>query len=141
MNDTIYTLLLKTAPGLTLFGTLRFRITSTQPLAATGADWPALLAQAEQQADIELTILPVEGSVSVPPLTGWRPTLLTGGAIFLPGGSALTLVFSDGAQVRQMFLQISEIDPERVAGALYWRPGNPEELLFSLLGTRQRLPA
>ncbi|MET0319977.1 MAG: hypothetical protein ABW069_04545 [Duganella sp.] len=51
----------------------------------------------------------------------------------LPGASVLTFIFSGSNDVRHVFSQTSEIDLERVAAALYWRPGNPGGLLFALL--------
>ncbi|MET0319978.1 MAG: hypothetical protein ABW069_04550 [Duganella sp.] len=135
MDEVIYQLLLKTGQGLTLPGTLRFRLSSTEPLKRDAADWPALLAQTQQQATLDLVAYALEGSISIPFLTGLRPVPLTGTALFLFIGPLVTAFLGDTDPTRSVFLQVNELDAEHLSGGLVWRSGEPGELILSLLAT------
>jgi hypothetical protein len=147
MDEIIYSLLLKTAPGLALLGTLRYRFDSTNPANATpptepaGADFDSLLTQAQQQTPIELTAFQVDGSVTIPLITGLRPVPITGLALVTFLGPPITTITSSTDPTRNLFLQFNQLDERHIAGGLVWRPGEPGELIFSVLGTRLQLPA
>ena len=147
MDEVIYNLLLKTAQGLTLLGTLRYRLTSTQPAHGgasalpTGADLPALLSHVQQQSTTELFVYQVEGSVTVPLVTGLTPVPIAGIALFALIGPPVTTITSSAEPARNLFFQFNQLDNEHIAGGLVWRPGEPGELIFSALGTQLPLPA
>ncbi|MET0266355.1 MAG: hypothetical protein ABW202_12120 [Duganella sp.] len=135
MDEVVYNLLLKSASGLALLGTLRYRLTSTQPVEQATGDIQTLLAQAQQQATIDLSVFQVEGSVAIPLLTGLRTVPIAGIALvsFI---APLTTLVSSADPARNLFFQFHDLDSDHVAGGLVWRPGEPGELVFSALGTR-----
>jgi len=147
MDEIIYSLLLKTAPGLALLGTLRYRFDSTNPANTNtptepaDADFSSLLTQAQQQTPIELTAFQVDGSVSIPLITGLQPVPITGLALVTFLGPPITTITSSTDPTRNLFLQFNQLDERHIAGGLVWRPGEPGELIFSVLGTRLQLPA
>jgi hypothetical protein len=147
MDEIIYSLLLKTAPGLALLGTLRYRFDSTNPANTNTptepaeADFSSLLTQAQQQTPIELTAFQVDGSVSIPLITGLQPVPITGLALVTFLGPPITTITSSTDPTRNLFLQFNQLDERHIAGGLVWRPGEPGELIFSVLGTRLQLPA
>jgi hypothetical protein len=150
MDEIIYSLLLKTAPGLALLGTLRYRFDSTNPANASTptepaeADFGSLLTQAQQQLQqqtpIDLTAFQVDGSVTIPLITGLRPVPITGIALVTFLGPPITTITSSTDPTRNLFLQFNQLDENHIAGGLVWRPGEPGELIFSVLGTRLQLP-
>ncbi|KQQ32445.1 hypothetical protein ASF61_15560 [Duganella sp. Leaf126] len=159
MNELIYSLLLKTAQGLTLFGSLRFTIDTTQPAtpgpaidaaAAGRGDAGALLAQLQQQQqqqqqqqpiEIELFAYRIDGAVTIPFVTGAGPVPLTGLALFTFLGPPATFFTSSTDPARNLFLQFNGISNDNITGGLVWRAGEPGELIFSVLGTQLQLPA
>lgn len=147
MEEIIYSLLLKTAPGLALLGTLRYRFDNTNPANTNTptepaeADFSALLTQAQQQTPIELTAFQVDGSVTIPLITGLRPVPITGLALVTFLGPPITTITSSTDPTRNLFLQFNQLDERHIAGGLVWRPGEPGELIFSVMGTRLQLPA
>ena len=147
MEEIIYSLLLKTAPGLALLGTLRYRFDSTNPANTNtptepaDADFSSLLTQAQQQTPIELTAFQVDGSVTIPLITGLQPVPITGLALVTFLGPPITTITSSTDPTRNLFLQFNQLDERHIAGGLVWRPGEPGELIFSVLGTRLQLPA
>lgn len=147
MDEIIYSLLLKTAPGLALLGTLRYRFDSTNPANAETPTQPAetdlgsVLTQAQQQVPIELTAFQVDGSVTIPLITGLQPVPVTGIALVSFLGPPITTITSSTDPARSLFLQFNQLDERHIAGGLVWRPGEPGELIFSVLGTRLQLPA
>ena len=149
MDEIIYSLLLKTAPGLALLGTLRYRYSSTNPVQAAGADLAAVpvhadigavLTQVQQQTRLDLTAYQVDGSVSMPLLTGLRPVPQTGLALVAFLGPPITTVTSSTEPARTLYMQFNQLDELHIAGGLVWRPGEPGELIFSMLGTRLQPP-
>jgi hypothetical protein len=149
MDEIIYSLLLKTAPGLALLGTLRYRYSSSNPVHAAGEDLApppaqaaigAVLTQAQQQTTIELTAYQVDGSVSIPLLSGLRPVPQTGLALVAFLGPPITTVTSSTEPARTVYMQFNQLDELHIAGGLVWRPGEPGELIFSMLGTRLQPP-
>ena len=135
MDEFIYRLLLKGTQGLTLLGTLRYRLTDLD--AATGArDIEALMGQALQHPTIELFVLGAEGSISVPLLTGATPVPISGIAFGSPAG-LLTVLFSSTDDTRSLGLQVNPIDATHIGGGLTWRQGQPDALVFSVLGTQR----
>lgn len=136
-----YTLLLRTAQGLTLLGTLRFQVVATEPLDRSPAGTEQLLAQAQQQSTTELFVYPMEGSINIPLLTGLAPVPLEGTAWFPLIGPFVTAFLSSTDQRFNVGMQLYELDPEHICGGLVWRSGESGELTFSLLGTLVRVPA
>lgn len=138
MNDFIYNLILTGEQGLTLFGTLRFRLTN--PLAEVpDGGVPALLAENEQLGVITAVFIPIEGSVAIPLLTGFGSVPLQGAILATPA-APLTTILGSSDPSRQVFVQFNQISGDKIAGGLVWRPGDPAELVFSFLGVQLRLP-
>lgn len=138
MDEFIYNLLLTGEQGLSLFGTLRFRFTA--PLAEVpDGGVPALLAEIEPIGTVTVVALPVEGSISVPLLTGFSRVPISGVLLATAAGPVTTL-FGSNDPARPLFLQFNQISGTQIAGGLQWRPGQPNRLVFSLLGTRLQLP-
>lgn len=134
MDELIYNLLLKSTQGLTLLGTLRFRITDLSVDVRLG-DQAALMKQALQRQTIELFVLQVEGTLSVPLITGATPVPLSGLAFGSVAG-LLTVLFSSTDDARGVGLQIIPLDATHVGGGLNWQPGSAGNLVFSVLGTQ-----
>lgn len=149
MDEIIYNLLLKTAQGLTLFGTLRFTIDTTNPVdpgaaqapVPGSADLAALQLQTQQQNTIDLFAYRIDGSVTIPFVTGLRPVPITGLALFTFLGPPATFITSSTDPGRNLFFQWNQMTNDNIAGGLVWRPGEPGELIFSALGTLLQLPA
>lgn len=138
MNDFIYNLILTGEQGLTLFGTLRYRF--TDPLASVpDGGVPALLAENQQLGVITAVVLPLEGSVSIPLLTGFGRVPMEGVALATAAGPVTTILGS-ADPARQVFVQFNQISSQQTAGGMVWRPGEPAELVFSLLGFQLQLP-
>ncbi|MEV4777774.1 hypothetical protein [Burkholderia sp. LMU1-1-1.1] len=134
MDEIVYSLLLKGTQGLTLLGTLRYRFTDLTA-DARARDMQALMGAAIDRPTIELFILPVEGTISVPLLTGATPVPISGIGFGSPAG-LLTVLFSSTDDTRSLSLQINPIDATHIGGGLVWKPGQPGTLLFSVLGTQ-----
>lgn len=134
MDELIYNLLLKGTQGLTLLGTLRFRITDLSADVRLG-DHAALMKQALERQTVELFVLQVEGTLSVPLITGATPVPLSGLAFGSVAG-LLTVLFSSTDDARGVGLQIIPLDATHTGGGLNWQPGSPANLVFSLLGTQ-----
>lgn len=150
MDESVFTLLLKTAQGLTLFGTLRFSIDFTQPVdrpAGSSAPTPGsgdvatLFSQVQQQNTFDLFAYQIDGSVTIPFVTGLRPVPITGLALFTFLGPPATFITSSTDPTRNLFFQWNQLTNDNIAGGLVWRPGEPGELIFSALGTQLQLPA
>jgi hypothetical protein len=146
MDEIVYSLLLKTAPGLAVLGTLRYRFSSTNPGAPASApastastDIASVLAQVQQQTAIELSAFQVDGTVTIPLIAGLSPVPITGLALVSFLGPPITTITSSTDAGRGLFFQFNQIDNNHIAGGLVWRPGEPGELIFSVLGTQ--LPA
>lgn len=137
MDEFIYNLLLKGTQGLTLLGTLRFRFTETSAEARV-ADPAALMKEALQRQTVELFVLPVEGTLSVPLITGAQPVPLSGLA-FAGIAGVLTVLFSSTDEARGAGVQIIPLDATHIGGGLNWKPGDPANLVFSVLGTQTPL--
>lgn len=153
-----YTLLLSTAQGLTLLGTLRFQVVSTEPLDRSPAGTEQLLAQAQQQVlpdsagqppaileqlrhqvppqaqYIEITEAPLAGTLTVPLLTGLAPVRLTGVIYSAVGFPLSAVLFNTGTP--SVVLQFGFFSRVALVGGLLWQPGPPGTALavpFSLL--------
>lgn len=134
MDEIIYNLLLTSEQGLTLFGTLRYRLTF--PAAPVGdGGVPALLAEASNIGTVTVVALPANGSIAIPLLTGLGRVPLAGVALATAAGPVTTLLSSTDIN-RRLFLQFNQISSNRIAGGLLWRGGQPGEIAFSLLGTQ-----
>lgn len=138
MDEFVYSLLLKGTQGLTLLGTLRYRFTDLT--ASTRArDIQALMGETIDRPTIELFILPAEGSLSVPLVTGPTPVQIAGIGFGSPAG-LLTVLFSSSEDSpnpnRSISMQINPIDATHIGGGLVLRPGGPGMLVFSVLGTQ-----
>ena len=149
MDEFIYSLLLTGEQGLSLFGTLRFRFAA--PLAeAAQADQavqaakvadggvPALLAEIAPLGTVTVVVLPVEGTISVPLLTGFSRVPIAGALLATAAGPVTTL-FGSTDPARPLFLQFNQISGAQVVGGLQWRTGQTNRLVFSMLGTRLQL--
>jgi len=145
MDEIVYSLLLKGTQGLTLLGTLRYRFMELGASADADAianasiharDVQALMGAALDRPSIALFILPVEGTISVPLLTGTTAVPLSGIAFGSPAG-LLTMLFSSTDDARGLGQQINPIDATHIGGGLTWKPGQPGTLVFSVLGTQQ----
>jgi hypothetical protein len=142
MDEFVYSLLLKGTQGLTLLGTLRYRFTDLAADAearARARDMQALMGAAIDRPTIELFILPVEGTLSVPLLTGLTPVPLSGIGFGSPAG-LLTVLFFSTDETRGASMQINPIDATHIGGGLTWQPGQPGTLVFSVLGTALAFP-
>ncbi len=140
MDDIIYNLLLKSSVGLTLLGTLRYRFTDLDALTEMGngkrEDGIAgLMAEALQRPTVVVALFQLEGTLSIPLLSGLRAIPLQGLAFATPAGPVTTLLSSTDPQ-RGAGLQFNLLDNRHVAGGLSWRSGEPGELVFSVLGTQ-----
>lgn len=138
MDEFIYNLLLTGEQGLTLLGTLRYRFVEQATAVADGGV-PAVLAEAQQIGTITVVALPVAGTISVPLLTGFSRVPISGLVLATAAGPVATLFGSNDPQ-RPLFTQFNQISSNRIAGGLLWRPGQPGELAFSMLGTQLLLP-
>lgn len=141
MDEIIHRLLLKTGLGLALLGTLRYRLSSLLPANPAGPDVPALLSHVQQQSTTELFAYQVEGSVTIPLVTGLTPVPIAGIALFALIGPPVATITSSTDPARNLFFQFNQLDNQHIAGGLVWRPGEPGELIFSALGTQLSLPA
>ncbi|MET0319976.1 MAG: hypothetical protein ABW069_04540 [Duganella sp.] len=138
MDELIYNLLLTGEQGLSLFGTLRFRL--TDPLAAVpDGGVPALLNEIQPIGTVTVVLIPVEGAISIPLLTGFSRVPISGVLLATAAGPVTTL-FGSNDSARPLFLQFNQFSGTQIAGGLVWRPGEPTELVFSLLGTQLVLP-
>lgn len=138
MDEFVYSLLLKGTQGLTLLGTLRYRFTDLAA-DARARDMQALMGAAIDRPTIELFILPAEGTISVPLLTGLTPVPISGIGFGSPAG-LLTVLLSSTDDTRGLSLQINPIDATHIGGGLTWKPGQPDTLVFSVLGTQLAFP-
>lgn len=145
MDEFVYSLLLKGTQGLTLLGTLRFRfldLTAAKDLTAANRarDVQALMGAAIDRSSIALFVLPAEGSISVPLLSGLTPVPISGIGFGSPVG-LLTVLLESSDDARRVNLQINPIDAPHIGGGLSWQLGQQQEgeLLFSVLGTRLEL--
>ena len=134
MDEIVYNLLLTSPQGLTLLGTLRYRFTDLDALQ--GADVAALIEQAQQVSTAEFTIFRLQGTLSVPLLTGFSPVQIDGIALVSLLGPPLTYLFSSSDPSRRLDLQFNIIDNNHIGGGLLWRPGTLRQTPFSILGTR-----
>jgi hypothetical protein len=134
MDEFVYSLLLKGTQGLTLLGTLRYRFTDLAA-DARARDMQALMGATIDRPTIELFILPAEGTISVPLLTGMTPVPLSGIGFGSPAG-LLTVLFFSTDETRGLSMQINPIDATHIGGGLTWKPGEPGTLVFSVLGTQ-----
>lgn len=137
MDDLVYDLLLKSAQGLTLFGTLRFRFTDLDAVNGI-ADVPALMKAALEQTYVTLDIFQMAGEISVQFLTGPRALPLVGVSFSRPAAPLpLTTILNGGDDTRQLSMQFNYFDATEIAGGLVWQYGTPRETRFSILGTRR----
>ena len=138
MDEFVYDLLLKSAQGISLLGTLRFRYTDRDAVIAA-ADVSVLAAAFEQQY-VTLDIFQMGGNVTVPFLTGLGPLQLEGVTYStppLPLSVPLTTTLSGGDATLRLSLQFNYLDATHIAGGLAWQYGTPRETKFSILGTQR----
>lgn len=134
MDEFIYSLLLKGTQGLTLLGTLRYRLNFDVPAGAR--DIQAVMGEALQHPTIDLFTFGADGAISVPLLTGATPVPISGVGFGSPAG-LLTVLFSSTDQARGLGLQINPIDATHIGGGMTWHPGQTGALVFSVLGTQR----
>lgn len=141
MDELVYSLLIRTAQGLTLLGTLRFRVLYLQPAHRADAAAAGVPTPTQQPSTVDLDVYPLEGSISIPLLTGLQPVPLAGVAWFPLIGPFVTGVLGETAQRFGPSMQIFELDPGHICGGLLWRANEPGALTFSVLGTQVRQSA
>ena len=137
MDELVYNLLLQSPQGLTLLGTLRYRYTDLEALEV--GDVSALMEQAQQVSTAEFTLFKLQGTLSVPLLTGFSPVPIEGISFVSLLGPTLTNLFSSTDPSRRLDMQFNFIDNNHIAGGLLWRPGSLRQQVFSILGTRLSL--
>jgi hypothetical protein len=138
MNETIFNLLLTGEGGVALFGTLRFAVADTAPPVA--AALPVALGAPQPLGLVTVGVYPLQGSLSIPLLTGFGRVPLTGALLVTPA-AGLAYVMSGGEPGRQAILKFNNIDGARIAGGVQWRYGDAgASLVLSFLGTRLLLP-
>ena len=138
MDENIYSLLLKSAQGVTLVGTLRYA-TDFQGIASDPG--PGDEAPPQQQPITGGIIFPARGSITIPLLTGPATVPLSGRSVYILLGQPLLTLLSSTDAARPLRLQFNPFDYERIAGGLVWRPGTPVQQVFSFLGRQLQLPA
>lgn len=137
MDELVYDLLLKSARGLTLFGTLRFRFTDLDAVRGS-AEARSLMAAALEQSYVELDVYQMAGEISVQFLTGARALPLIGVSFTSPPSPLpVTTILNGGDDTRQLSMQFNYFDPTQIAGGLLSQYGTPRETRFSILGTRR----
>lgn len=140
MDELSYKLLLKSTLGLALLGTFKYKLGSTMPLQRAAADVETLLSQLQQQSTIDLSVYPIDGAVSIPLLTGLADVPLSG--ILLVGPLVpVTAIMSSTDPNRNVFFQFNDLTFDQIAGGMVWRPGEPGEHIFSVLGRQLQLPS
>lgn len=137
MDEIVYNLLLTSPQGLTLLGTLRYRYTDLEALQA--GDVSALLEQAQQVGTAEFTLFKLQGTLSVPLLTGFSPVPVEGLSFVSLLGPTLTNLLSSSDPARRLDMQFNFIDNNHIGGGLLWGPGTLRQTPFSILGTRLSL--
>lgn len=154
MDEFIYNLFLRSRGGLTLLGTLRYRLTGIEVgmVPDTGVfSLPAArqvqqgrrvqqvqqAQQAPQQIDsIFAIVLRADGTVTLPFLSGLQPVPVSDFAFFIQmGPPLLTRLISADSRILIAFNQINN---QQIGGHLVWGPTNTT---FGLLGRRVILPA
>jgi hypothetical protein len=139
MDEISYNLLLRSTQGLTLLGILRYRLLFDDVDGVTRVGGTAaLMGQALERPTIGLFVVPAEGSLSIPLITGFRPVPLSGLAFGSIAG-VVTVLFGSNNDPRSLGLQINPIDATHIGGGLSWQPGQPGNLIFSVLGTQLAL--
>jgi len=143
MDEIIFRLLLTGEGGYALFGTLHFRVL-LESQAGTAAPPPASAltvasGSAQPLGTATVVVYPVQGSLSIPLLTGFGRVPLTGALLVTPA-AGLAYVLGSADPARQAIVKFNNIDGLRIAGGVLWRPGDPAELVFSFLGTATPSP-
>ena len=134
MDEIIYSLLLTGRFGLSLPGTLRIRFTDLDALSRR-VDVAAMLAAAPQPVTVEVAVFQLEGTLSVPLLTGVRPVPLRGVALGTAAGP-IGVVLGSTDPARPVDVLFNLLDLQTIAGGVVWRRGRFGELVLSLLGTQ-----
>jgi hypothetical protein len=135
MDEIIFNILLTNRFGLSLPGTLRIRFTDLDAIAPKGDIGAVLAAIAAQPVSIEAAVFELEGTLSVPLLTGARPVPLAGSGLATAAG-AIGFVLGGTDPARPLRLLFNVLDVQDIAGGLVWRAGQPGEQVFSFLGTQ-----
>jgi hypothetical protein len=135
MDEIVFNLLLNSASGSSLPGTLSYRITELDNLES--GEVSALAQAALTQQTMELTVFRVDGTLSVPQLTGSSPVPIGGICLVSPLGPPVATIVSSTDQSSRLGLQFNGIDSafSRIGGGLLWRSGEQQQE-FSVLGTR-----
>lgn len=133
MDEIVFNILLTNRFGLSLPGTLRIRFTDLDALAPKG-DLGAMLAAMPRPVSIEAAVFRLEGTLSVPLLSGARAVPLAGSGLATAAG-AIGFVLGGTDPARPLRLLFNVLDVQDIAGGLVWRAGQLGEQIFSLLGT------
>ncbi|MET0266357.1 MAG: hypothetical protein ABW202_12130 [Duganella sp.] len=133
MEDIIYKLVLKNAAGLTLLGTLRYRVTDIEVLAPAveedGAD-------AKLFPTINVAIYLAEGTITIPLLTGLRALPVRGQSLITLVGAPVTTFMSRNAPEFDIAVQFNLVDDISIGGGFTRTVGALGTQVYSLLGTR-----
>lgn len=133
MEDTIYNLFLTGEHGWSLYGTLRLR-----SLAVDGVALPALRSGSLQPVTVPVTLLPIEGELSIPLLTLFRQVPVRG-VVYGTAAGSFSIAVDSGATWPRLRLQIFPLDIEGYGGVLAWGSSTFSELLFGVLA--RQVPA
>jgi len=138
MDEIVFDLLLNSVSGLSLSGTLSYRF--TEPDTLKSGNVSALMPEALTQQTMELTVFRVDGTLSVPRLTGSSPVPISGICLVSQLGPPVATLFNGTDQSSDLSLQFNGIDSAfvHIGGGLQWRSGEQQQE-FSVLGTRPGL--
>lgn len=133
MEDTIHNLFLTGEHGLSLHGTLRLH-----SLAVDGVALAPLRSGSLQPVTLPVTLLPIEGELSIPLLTLFRQVPVRG-VVYGTAAGSFSIAVDSGAAWPRLGLQIFPLDIEGYGGVLAWGSSTFSELLFGVLA--RQVPA
>ncbi|USX24100.1 hypothetical protein NHH73_15835 [Oxalobacteraceae bacterium OTU3CINTB1] len=135
MDEIVFNLLLNSVSGSSLSGTLSYRFSELDTVKS--GEVSSLVQQALTQQTMELTVYRVDGTLSVPELTGSSAVSISGISLVSQLGPPVVTIFSGTDQSSNLGLQFNGIDSafSHIGGGLLWRSGEQQQE-FSVLGTR-----
>lgn len=136
MEDIIYKLVLKNAAGLTLLGTLRYRVTDIEVLAPEVQSVQEAGAEAQLFPTINVAIYLAEGTITIPLLTGLRALSVRGQSLITLAGEPVTTFMFRNAPEFDIAVQFNLIDDVSIGGGFTRTVGALGTQVYSLLGTR-----
>ena len=138
MEDTIYNLFLTGEHGWSLYGTLRLRSLAVDGDTSGSAALPALRSGSLQPVTLPVTLLPIEGELSIPLLTLFRQVPVRG-VVYGTAAGSFSIAVDSGAAWPRLGWQIFPLDIEGYGGVLAWGSSTFSELLFGVLA--RQVPA